>query len=408
MLSELFIESWKVLCQLAPWMIMGTVLAGLLHVFLPANFLRRNLQGSSGVLKAVGLGVPLPLCSCGVIPTGIGLKNDGAGNGAAVGFLISTPQTGVDSVLIAASFLGWPFAIFKLVSAAVMGIIGGLIAERVPDRENKASARRQNEHQSKKWQDFFLQADEILHSIWLWLMVGVVVSAAISVWVPDSFLQNIGQWGLLPAILLVLLFSVPLYVCATASVPIAAALVAGGLPTAVALVFLVAGPATNIATITSVYGRFGFKITSVYLATIIFGSALAAWMFDGLLSVDSVSQSLHHHDVFSWWEHASAGLLVMLFGWYAYKDICRRVAKYRVAPVDDQAPSNRIPVSGMNCQSCVSRIEKAVNEIDGLESLSVSLENNDVSYSGSVDRARVEQVISELGFYPETENKPLA
>ena len=121
---------WLTLCELAPWLLIGMGLSGLLHVALPAKFVRQRLRGFSGVLKAVAIGVPLPLCSCGVIPAGIGLKKDGASSGAAVGFLISTPQTGVDSILVSASFFGWPFAVFKLVTAAVMGIVGGVWIDR--------------------------------------------------------------------------------------------------------------------------------------------------------------------------------------------------------------------------------------------------------------------------------------
>ena len=101
---------WAVLTELAPWLLLGAVVAGLLHGLLPPGFVQRQLQGRAGVAKAVLLGVPLPLCSCGVIPTGIGLKEDGASDGAAIGFLTATPQTGVDSVLVSAGLLGWPFA----------------------------------------------------------------------------------------------------------------------------------------------------------------------------------------------------------------------------------------------------------------------------------------------------------
>ena len=126
-----FIASiWFVLCELSPWLLLGMFLSGLLHVILPTRFVRQKLQGFSGVLKSVAIGVPLPLCSCGVIPAGISLKKDGASSGAAVGFLISTPQTGVDSMLVSASFFGWPFAMFKLVSAAIMGIVGGVWIDR--------------------------------------------------------------------------------------------------------------------------------------------------------------------------------------------------------------------------------------------------------------------------------------
>ena len=111
--------TWSVLAELAPWLLFGALLAALLHVLLPRNLIRRQLSGYGGAVKAVVLGVPLPLCSCGVIPAGIGLKRTGASNGSAMGFLISTPQTGVDSILVSATFLGWPFALFKVAAAAV-------------------------------------------------------------------------------------------------------------------------------------------------------------------------------------------------------------------------------------------------------------------------------------------------
>jgi uncharacterized membrane protein YraQ (UPF0718 family) len=123
----LILNIWNVWVELAPWLLLGALVSGVIHVFLPTDFVRRHLTGRGSIAKAVALGVPLPLCSCGVIPAGLGLKKDGASDGAAVGFLISTPQTGVDSVLVAAAFLGWPFALFKVVAATITGMTGGLL-----------------------------------------------------------------------------------------------------------------------------------------------------------------------------------------------------------------------------------------------------------------------------------------
>ena len=106
MIDSLF----ETLLELSPWFLLGMAVAGVLHIVLPRNFIKTQLRGRWGVVKAVALGVPLPLCSCGVIPTGLGLRRDGASNGASLGFLISTPQTGVDSILVSASFLGWPYS----------------------------------------------------------------------------------------------------------------------------------------------------------------------------------------------------------------------------------------------------------------------------------------------------------
>ncbi|HPM83129.1 MAG TPA: permease, partial [Candidatus Anammoximicrobium sp.] len=241
---------------------MGTLIAGLVHVLLSPGFIHRRLQGPTGVLKAVGIGVPLPLCSCGVIPAGLGLKKDGASDGACIAFLISTPQTGVDSILVSGSFLGWPFALFKVVVAAVTGVAGGWLVDALAGDRNGEHGSPVDAPASRRGgvRELVAHGLDIIRSIWLWLVFGVVVSAAINVFVPPSYLSGLGSLGILPSAVAALAISVPLYVCATASVPIAAALVAGGLPTGAALVFLIAGPATNVATIGAVYRRYGGRV----------------------------------------------------------------------------------------------------------------------------------------------------
>ncbi len=391
------IRFWETLCQLSPWMLAGTLIAGLLHVFLPANFLQRSLRGPIGVFKAVGLGVPLPLCSCGVIPTGIGLKKNGASNGASVGFLISTPQTGVDSVLVAASFLGWPFALFKVLAAAVTGIAGGLITDTVEHEELESNTTSTSTGQRKGFRDFWNHGVEILHSIWLWLLIGILISTLISEYIPQSTFTTVTQWGILPALLLVLLISTPLYVCATASIPIAAALVAGGLPPSVALVFLMAGPATNIATITSIYGAFGWKTTLVYLLTIILGSIGFAVVFDWLIAESSAVAHLHDHSSPRWWEILSSIALLILFGWFAVLEIQRL---FRKKKTDPQSNFEQISVDGMNCQSCVAKLEKSIGSVEGVESVQVNLDPGWAKITGNYAAPDVLTAIRNSGFTP--------
>ena len=232
--------SWQVLLELSPWLLLGAGIAGLLHGLLPRNFVHRQLSGRAGVLKAVLVGVPLPLCSCGVIPTGLGLKKDGASDGAAVGFLVSTPQTGVDSILVAAAFLGWPFALFKVAAAGVTGIVGGWLTEALGGDPGRPPATATDQGRPSLGA-MFAHGAEMLRTIWRWLLFGVLVSAALTVYVPPDGLAGLGAGGGLLAMLAMLLVSLPLYVCATASVPIAAALVAGGMPVGAARVFLMAG-----------------------------------------------------------------------------------------------------------------------------------------------------------------------
>lgn len=394
---------WKVLCQLAPWLLLGMLLSGMLHVFLPAGFVRRKFQGFSGVLKAVLLGVPLPLCSCGVIPAGIGLKNQGASNGASVGFLISTPQTGIDSILVSASFFGWPFAIFKMFTAAVTGVIGGWVTDRVEPSFESAEAASGKEdgladvvpHGSALWR-IWVHGVEIVRSIWGWLLIGIVISAVIETYIPPQWFEVVGQWGLLPSMFLVLLVAAPLYVCATASVPIAAALVTGGLSPAAALVFLMAGPATNITTMGAIRNRFGWKTLVVYLSTIIVGSMVFAWMFDWLLTAEVATHSPHDHDHKNWWAIGSAVLLLAMVASFIWKDVMRWSNSRKM--VDSNAEKILISITGMTCGGCVDRLESAIRKTAGVESVNVELKSGLATIFGKPKLDEMVQLIQSLGF----------
>lgn len=398
--------SWQILCELAPWLLLGMLLSGLLHAFLPSNFIRREFHGVAGTIKAVLLGVPLPLCSCGVVPAGIGLKNQGASDGAAVGFLISTPQTGVDSILVSASFFGWPFAIFKMVVAAITGVVGGILSDLSAGHDTNArdkfagpsvdsvSSSGSNE---PWWQKIWDHGFEILQSIWIWLVIGMILSAAINVWVPTEWLAGISGLGIFPAMLLMLAISIPMYVCATASVPIAAALVQGGLDPATALVFLMAGPATNVATIGAIKNRFGNRTTVIYLVTLIVGSMLGAWIFSQLVlgSVSEAPVHLHHH--VNWFSQACAGILLLMIAWCAWKQYGTK-RKPTTSLVMSDGSSIQIGVDGMHCQSCVTRLEKALNQHAGVEAVHVDLVSEAVTVQGEIQLRELHQAIAEAGF----------
>jgi uncharacterized membrane protein YraQ (UPF0718 family)/copper chaperone CopZ len=399
----MFAAMWHVLLQLAPWILLGTLIAGLMHGLLPRGLVRRKLQGPAGVVKAVALGVPLPLCSCGVIPAGIGLKKDGASDGASIGFLISTPQTGVDSVLVSASFLGWPFALFKVFSAGTTGIVGGLLVDGLDRRGEGETAEQQSEDSSPSppgLRGMVNHGLEIIRSIWHWLVLGIVVSAAIDEFVPDSFLTGIGSLGILPSALAALAISLPLYVCATASVPIAAALVAGGLPPGAALVFLMAGPATNVATIGAIYRRFGARNLVVYLATIIVGSVGLAVAFDWLLSSDPMRGSVAHEGHDAWWAQACAVVLVVLLAWYAGEDLHSWWRRHRISPAVGGTELT-VSVRGMTCSGCASRLENALLQTEGVETAVVHLEPGQAIVRGSIDQTEVCDVIRKAGFQTE-------
>jgi uncharacterized membrane protein YraQ (UPF0718 family)/copper chaperone CopZ len=394
-------EVWAVLLELSPWLLLGAAVAGVLHVALPDNFVRKHLSGRGGVLKAVLLGVPLPLCSCGVIPAGLGLKKDGASDGASVGFLISTPQTGVDSILVSAAFLGWPFALFKVGSAFITGIIGGWLTSAISDDESSSEAVAPATTQARtdrNLRGLLDHALEMLHSIWGWLAVGVLVSAAIGLWVPPSVFLGMAELGGIVTMLAVLVISLPMYVCATASVPIAAALVAGGMPAGAALVFLMAGPATNVATIGAVHRGFGTRVLAVYLGTIILGSIGLGLAFDAVLpEATAVVHSHGSHD--AWWAIASTAVLLVLVSRFAYADL-RQWWSARQLGDGPVTGAVEVAVAGMTCGGCVSKLQAKLDKAPGVNSAIVTLEPGRATVTGTLSEADLSELVTQAGFTP--------
>ncbi len=409
--------TWSVLAELAPWLLFGALLAALLHVLLPRNLIRRQLSGYGGAIKAVVLGVPLPLCSCGVIPAGIGLKRTGASNGSAMGFLISTPQTGVDSILVSATFLGWPFALFKVAAAAVTGVAGGWWVEALKDDgapvEAAAPAEQVGVESSSgnrigatflaKVSEMVGHGAELLQSIWRWVAVGILVSAAIEVLLPQQAWLDLAALGTFGAAAAALVISLPLYVCATASVPIAAALVANGLPLGAALVFLMAGPATNVATVGAVYRAFGRKVVAVYLTTVIVGSLGFAVLFETLVGGGALRLGPAHEHGASWWAATSAILLVLMFGWFGLQEFRRWRRQAAMAKRANEASGSagatvEIAVGGMTCGNCAQAVETALLAEPGVRMAHVDLDRARATVRGAAPLSALKAAVQGAGF----------
>ncbi|REJ84758.1 MAG: hypothetical protein DWQ36_07895 [Acidobacteria bacterium] len=408
-MEQLAASCWEILLELAPWLLLGTLVAGVLHVALPRRLVRGALQGRWGVVKAVLVGVPMPLCSCGVIPAGLGLRREGASRGASIGFMISTPETGVDSILVSASFLGWPFALFKVAAAAVLGVVGGWWADLVPeggDARLRTDGGDDDSGPRRPWPiELCRYGLELLQTIWGWLVVGVVISALIDVLVPERVLAGLGALGPLGAGLVALAVSLPLYVCATASVPIAAALVAGGMPAGAALVFLMAGPATNVATLGAVLRGFGARVLGVYLTVLVVGSLLAGVLFERLIPAQEALRQGHEHGV-SWWAVAAAMLLLALLARFAFEDALRLARRWRGSRSGSGSPPGRhLAVTGMTCDGCARRVEGALLAVPGVVRADVDRPAGLVTVSGSASLVDLEQALATAG-YPVAELAP--
>ncbi len=406
---EFILAIWSVLLELAPWLLLGALIGGILHVVVPDSFLRNQLTGRGSVLKAVALGVPLPLCSCGVIPVGLQLKKSGASTGSVVAFLTSTPQTGADSILVSASMLGWPFAIFKVISAAVTGLLGGWIADlknvdesiALPQAEeiSPSSPPANSHHTAGKLREIVTHSLELIQSIWGWLVVGVLVSAAITTLVPETALTGLGTGGTLAAMGVALGISLPLYVCATASVPIAAALVAGGLPTGAAMVFLMAGPATNAATLGAVSRTLGRRPLVIYLVTIILGSIASGWAFESLIEAQSPTEH-ELHTMNHWWSIGPAILLLLLIGFFAWQDLAR-YWRSRQTKSAREGESVEVCVRGMTCGNCVAGLEDKLMADEAIDAVEITLEPGYAKVYGRTSAAHVKKLVEQAGYRAE-------
>jgi uncharacterized membrane protein YraQ (UPF0718 family)/copper chaperone CopZ len=385
---------WAVMLELAPWLLLGAVVAGLLHGLVPPDLVQKKLRGLPGVVRAVVLGVPLPLCSCGVIPAGVGLKKSGASNGASIGFLIATPQTGVDSAAVAAGFLGWPFALYKVAAALVTGLVGGALVELVDpgteEHEDPAAA-----HADRSVRGMITHAIDVVRMIWGWLLFGVVVSAVLTVLLPAGALTGVVGGGAVVAMLLVLAASVPLYVCATASVPIAAALVTAGLPTGAALVFLMAGPATNVATLGAVWRTFGGKALAGYLGTILVGSIGLGLAYEPLLG-DLVALQTGHHAHTAWWAQVAAVALAGSFLWFAVEELRGRLQARRAARLARE--KRPIAIDGMTCGGCASRLQRVLNAREGVDAATVSFDDGLAVVQGVISMDDIRRAVEDAGF----------
>jgi uncharacterized membrane protein YraQ (UPF0718 family)/copper chaperone CopZ len=402
MIEKFLTDLWSVVLELGFPLILGMAIAGGLHVLLPAGFVHRNFggRGVKSVFMASLIGVPMPLCSCGVIPTAIGLKKDGASNGAATSFLISTPQTGVDSILVSATFLGWPFAIFKVIVAFITGIFGGSAVDFI-ERNQKIEKQKTDVKLDVKgfWpklkEAINFSLLELLGMIYGWIIFGVIVAALITTFVPPGYLSSISWISGIGGLFLMLLIALPLYVCATASVPIAASLIAAGMPPGAALVFLMAGPATNVATIGALYRVFGKKVVSIYIATVAIFSIFFGWLFDFILG-SGVAEAIQVHHDRNLFYIIFAAILIGLLGYLAVIDIRKKILKK--SSDDVEKDMLKLKVKGMTCQHCAANVTKAIESVSGVTKVKVSLDDGSAYVDGDADKDKLIASIKNAGY----------
>jgi uncharacterized membrane protein YraQ (UPF0718 family) len=332
--ETILLETWQILAESAPFVLFGFLFAGLLKALLPDEFVARHLGGNStrAVIKASLLGIPLPLCSCGVIPAAVGLRRQGASRGASAAFLVSTPESGVDSIAITWALLDPVMTVVRPLAAFVTATLTGILINHLPEETNQLDQEPTDCADSGSCCGTVVPVErpafmeraragvtyafgELLKDIGSWLLLGVAIAGVVSALVPDGFFAELFDHRA-ASLLVMLVVGIPLYMCASASTPIAAALVLKGLSPGAALVFLLAGPATNAATITIVARYWGRKATVAYLSAIAICSLALGWLLDLFYDWSGLDISRWvdraGHDGPGWWGGFCAVLLLGL------------------------------------------------------------------------------------------------
>ncbi len=401
---------FAILNAMSPYLMLGFLIAGILHSFIPPAIYSRHLSsgGWKAVVKAAIFGIPLPLCSCGVLPTAVSLYRNGASKAATASFLIATPQTGVDSIAATYSLLGPAFAVMRPIAALATSFAGGMVVGSDEREEESDSCKMPKIPPASKtsWKEKVIEAFrygfvDMMQSVGKWLVVGLVIAAVITVAVPDSFFTLL-SWSPILSMLVVLIIAIPMYVCATGSIPIALSLMLKGLSPGVAFVLLMAGPAANFASVLLLKRTIGTRATMKYVASIVAGAMLFGIVIDYLLprqwfvpaGLETMCGGSCHVGGYPWLSTVCSIIIAALF-----------IYTWIIAPIIDKARNKTITtmvkkykVKGMACAHCKATVEKQLSTLPGVTAVTVSLSDGIAQVEGTVDDESVARLIESIGY----------
>ena len=465
--------------EMAPFLLLGFLLAGILHVWVPNHLYVPKIAKPNfkSVLWAALFGVPLPICSCGVIPTSIALRKEGASKGASVSFLISTPATGVDSILATYSLLGGPFAILRPVAAFVTAMLGGVFTNLVTKNEPETGVavigeshehhhEHDHEHHHEHHEGCGCEGDccscdhddddeyekksfaqkvketfeygfvNMIGDVSKWLIIGLLLGALIAAFVPNDFFLFLHEYPLL-CMLVVLVLAMPMYTCATGSIPLALALVEKGVTPGAALVLLMAGPATSIASMLVVGKAFGKRTLVAYLVSIAFGAMFFGFIVDTFL-MDTFLASMLPHGSAECHGHGALGVfdyvcaivfaVLIIYAKFAHKGCgcghcgCPETSsgqahehgcccegegechchEHTHEHHHEEHVVETYRVNGMNCSHCKACVEKAVKALDGVISAEADVAKKELRVEwhdeDDINETALKKAVDEAGF----------
>lgn len=406
--------SFDLLAKMAPYLLFGIAAAGVLHVLLPSDWVARGLGGAGWKppLRAALIGVPLPLCSCSVVPVAASLKKSGASDGATVSFLITTPTSGVDSIFATYSLLGGVFAVTRVIASFVIGLAAGLataylqprptplVASGAPVRDvgdTPKPAVKPNPVMAAISYGF----GELLGGMAKSLALGILLGGAITYFLPMGFLEQTVGHGIF-SYLAMMAFGIPLYVCASGSIPLAASLLLKGITPGAALVFLITGPATNAAVITVISKMIGQKALAIFLSTLAVGSVAAGFALDRFaFAFPALMPNLAHQcdpSTTSLVEIVSGITIGLLLTYHLASPLARRAFA-----VKGSTDMFQLRVPDMTCQHCAGTITKAVTGMPGVKNVYADPAAKMVSFDldATADTDGIINAVTEAGYSPE-------
>lgn len=430
-IQDFFYSLLDIVNEMSPYILLGFVIAGLLHVFVSQQAMSHHLSGKGvmPVIKAALLGIPLPLCSCGVLPTAVALRRQGAGKGATTSFLIATPQTGVDSIAATWSLLGLPFALVRPVAALAGACVGGYAVNRfdkddtTPHPAEGSSSERQyhcdcedNTYQEMSFGRKIIESlryglVDMVASVGKWLVIGLIVAAIITVAVPDTLFVNLSQYPLL-AMAVMIIVAVPMYICATGSIPIALSLMMKGLSPGVAFVLLMAGPAANFASVILLGRTLGRRATAIYVGSVVVTAVSFGMLIDYLLPSEwfmpvltsSAHIGCHHGEVASSHFPVLPTLCSVILGCLlVYAGFMSRHGHEANSSNNNINQSvkdmkQEFKVKGMSCAHCQATVAKAISRLEGVETVDVNLSSGIATVTGDVKPEMVKEAVYNVGF----------
>ena len=406
---------WGICLEMAPYLLLGFLFSGLISVFIDDSLVYKQIgqKKFSSVLKSTLMGIPLPLCSCGVIPVAATLKDYGASKGATTSFLVSTPQTGLDSIFLTYGMLGPVFAIFRPIAAFISGLFCGLIVNSIDDEEH---IHQNAENQLKKNNATLIQRFKsgleygfltLPKDIVVPLFQGLLIAACIGFFVPPDFIASYVSANAFLEYFIMLLVSLPLYVCATASIPIAVVLFMKGISPGAVFVFLMAGPATNASSIAVIGNIMGKKILYVYLLLIAITAVFFGFIFDIFFHLDqsALSKHIHQHEH----ENPFYILITVLFGFIManayYLKLRKHNSSMKISEVSEKNYSDSLDliVNGMTCSHCKESVESSIKSLSANAETSIDLSSGKVLIRGfGLDEVAIREKIESRGFTVES------